>query len=63
MCEQALLLKPNWDAAYNNICCSYNELHKWNEAIQACEKGLTINPAHAQLKGNLEVSKKGLKSN
>ncbi len=61
MCEKALELRPKWDAAYNNICCSYNELHKWNEAIQACETGLKFNPEHRQLKGNLEVSKKGLK--
>lgn len=52
-CNKALLIKPGYDLAYNNICAAYNELKMWDKAINACEKGLSINPDNRLMKNNL----------
>lgn len=52
-CRKALVLKPDYDLAYNNLCAAYNQLGDWENAIIAGEKGLKINPDNTLLKGNL----------
>lgn len=53
-CNQALLLKPDFVAAYNNICASYNKLRQWDNAIAAGKKGLALEPDNQLLKNNLQ---------
>ena len=57
-CRKALVLKPDYDLAYNNICASYNQLKEWDKAIVEGEKGLKINPTNVLLKNNLAESYK-----
>jgi protein O-mannosyl-transferase len=57
-CKKALLLKPGYDLAYNNICASYNKLKQWDKAIQAGEEGLKYNPNNTLLKNNLAEAEK-----
>ncbi|MFD2872626.1 tetratricopeptide repeat protein [Mucilaginibacter ximonensis] len=52
-CNHALLLKPNFVPAYNNICASYNKLRQWDNAIAAAQKGLALEPNNQLLKNNL----------
>lgn len=59
--NKALLLKPDYELAYNNICAAYNKLQQWDKAIDAAEKGLKINPNNELLKGNLAVAQSGKK--
>ncbi|MFH1319791.1 MAG: tetratricopeptide repeat protein [Bacteroidota bacterium] len=56
-CEKALTVKPDYAAAYNNICSAYNMLGKWAKAIEACEKSLQINPDYKLAKGNLNKAR------
>jgi tetratricopeptide (TPR) repeat protein len=56
VCKKALILRPNYDIAYNNICASYNKLKNWDQAIVAAKKGLQINPNNQLLKNNLQVA-------
>jgi tetratricopeptide (TPR) repeat protein len=53
MCNSALILKPGYDLAYNNICAAYNRLKEWDKAIASAKKGLTINPNNQLLKNNM----------
>jgi len=56
--KQALLLKPGYDLAYNNICAAYNRLKQWDKAIEAGEQGIKLNPNNQLIKGNLEEAYK-----
>ena len=56
-CTEALKLKPDDDRAYKNICASYNALHEWEKAIDACEKGFRINPDNLRLDANLAIAR------
>ncbi len=53
VCEEALLLKPDFYQAYNNIGSAYNALQRWDEGIVACKKALAINPNYELAKNNL----------
>ena len=55
-CKKALLINPNFDLAYNNICAAYNQLKQWDNAIEAGNKGLKINPTNQLLKNNLQLA-------
>jgi tetratricopeptide (TPR) repeat protein len=61
-CKKALVLKPGYDLAYNNICASYNKLGQWDKAIQAGEEGLKFNPDNTLLKNNLAEAKNKIKA-
>ena len=54
--QEAAKLKPDYDAAYNNICSAYNMLHDWDNAIAAGKKAVEINPKNQQAKNNLQLS-------
>jgi len=58
-CNYALILKPGYDIAYNNICAAYNKLGQWDLAIAAAKKGLQLNPNNQVLKNNLAESLNG----
>lgn len=53
--NKSIQVKPSANA-YNNICCSYNQLKEYDKAIIACEKALKINKEHELAKGNLSYS-------
>ncbi|MDR3697195.1 tetratricopeptide repeat protein [Mucilaginibacter sp.] len=58
-CNYALILKPDYDIAYNNMCAAYNKLGQWDLAITAANKGLKLNSNNQILKNNLAESLKG----
>ncbi|MCF8463832.1 MAG: tetratricopeptide repeat protein [Flavobacteriales bacterium] len=60
-CRKALVLKPDYAEAYNNICCAYNELNEPEKGIKACEKALELNPSYELAKNNLNWGKSLLK--
>ncbi len=43
-CNQALKMDPNNADAYNNICCSYNQMGMWDEALKAAEMSMKLRP-------------------
>ena len=53
VCEEALLLKPDFYQAYNNIGSAYIAMQRWSKGIEACEKALLINPEYELAKNNL----------
>lgn len=54
--KQVLGFDPNSITAYNNICAANNVLGNWNEAINAGEQALKLNPDNQLAKNNLAVS-------
>ncbi len=56
-CKKAIMLKPDFAAAYSNMGAAYNELKQWDKAIEACNKALQIEPDHKLAKGNLNWAK------
>jgi tetratricopeptide (TPR) repeat protein len=52
-CISALVINPDYDLAYNNLCAAYTRLGQWDDAITVGEKGLKINPTNQLLKNNL----------
>lgn len=61
-CFSALVINPNNDLAYNNLCSAYNRLGRWDDAIATGEKGLKINPNNQLLRNNLAEAVQGKKS-
>jgi protein O-mannosyl-transferase len=57
-CHKVLILKPNSNLAYNNICSSYNALGEFDKAIEACNKSLEINPNYELAKNNLILAQR-----
>lgn len=63
-CRAALIVKPDYAEAYNNICAAYNSLHRWDLAIGACEQALYVRPDFELARNNLrwaQTSKSGAK--
>lgn len=56
--NDALKLKPNYDLAYNNICCAYNMLKQFDKAIEAGENAVKSNPASQLAKNNLAEARR-----
>ena len=54
LCHQALQLNPNSAEAYNNMCCAYNALGNYKEAIKAGKKALEINPNFELARNNVK---------
>lgn len=52
-CLNALRLKPDYAAAYNNIGAAYNQLHQWDKGAAACKKALALDPGNKLAAGNL----------
>jgi tetratricopeptide (TPR) repeat protein len=53
-CEQAIVLKPDFALAYNNLCSAYNSLGEWDRAIAACNRALEIAPQFDLARNNLK---------
>lgn len=51
--RKALSLKPDYAAAYNNICSAYNEQKMWDKGIEACKHALELDPEFQLAKNNL----------
>ncbi|MFA4853389.1 MAG: tetratricopeptide repeat protein [Bacteroidales bacterium] len=60
-CREAIKLRPDYAAAYNNICSAYNALGKYEEGIKACEKAIAIQPDFQLAKNNLNWAKSQIK--
>jgi tetratricopeptide (TPR) repeat protein len=56
-CHRALLLKPGYAEAYNNICSAWNELKEYERAMHACDSALKLNPDFVLAKNNYEYAK------
>jgi len=56
LAEKALLIKPDYPEAYNNISVAYNQLGNFDASIEAANKGLEINPNYELLKNNRAFS-------
>jgi tetratricopeptide (TPR) repeat protein len=50
--EQALQLKPDYAAAWNNIAAAYNSMSKWDEGIAAADKAIRLLPDYQLAKNN-----------
>ena len=59
--QKAIKYNPNSYSAYNNMCCSYNQLGIWDEAVVAGKKALEIAPGDQLATNNLYVSLDGMK--
>jgi len=59
--QKVLTYNKKNSTAYNNICSAYNELGKWKEASENCEKALKIDSAFVLAKNNLIIAKSNLK--
>lgn len=55
--EQAIMLKPNYADAYNNLGCAYTMLEQYDRAADALQKALSINPGYELAKNNLILTK------
>jgi len=58
--RQALALRPNYGAAWNNITAGYNAQGKWAEGVQAGEMAVKLDPASDLAKNNLAWAKTNL---
>ncbi len=56
--EEAIKLKPDYDAAYSNLCYDYTMLKQWDKAIAAGEMATKINPNNQLAQNNLAESKR-----
>ncbi len=54
--KKALELKPDYAAAYNNICSAYNQLGQPMKAMLAGEEALKINPTYQLVQNNMALS-------
>lgn len=60
-CRKALKIKPDYAAAYNNICSAYNQMKEYEKAIQACNKALELQPDFELAKNNLNLARNNKK--
>jgi hypothetical protein len=51
---QSLKMRPGMPAAWNNIVLCTGHLGKWEEAVQAAEEGVRLEPEVAEARRNLE---------
>jgi tetratricopeptide (TPR) repeat protein len=51
--REAVRLRPDSDAAYNNICAAWNRLEAWDLAIEAGEAAVRLNPDNELARNNL----------
>ncbi len=59
--QKALVLKPDYAEAYNNICSAYNAMNRFEEGAKACDAALKIKPGYPLAQGNLNWAKSKLK--
>jgi tetratricopeptide (TPR) repeat protein len=54
--QDALKINPKSADAYNNICSAYNNLKKWDKAIEACNRAVELKPDFQLAKNNLQFA-------
>lgn len=59
--KKALSYNSKNVVTYNNICSAYNELGKWSDAAENCQKALAIDSTFMLAKNNLKVAQENLK--
>lgn len=59
--QKSISIRPN-ASAYNNICSCYNQLKKYQRAMDACSEALKLNPTSRLAKGNINYAKEQLES-
>lgn len=59
--KKTLALNPKRADAWNNICSAYNELKEYTKAIEACDKGLQIEPQNEVMVNNRKYAEWFLK--
>jgi protein O-mannosyl-transferase len=60
-CHAALVLRPGYAEAWNNIGAAYNQLGQYEKAVAACEKALRLKPDFQLARNNLEYARQMLK--
>jgi tetratricopeptide (TPR) repeat protein len=60
--QEALMLRPDYDLAFTNICAAYNELGQWDKAIEAGENAVKLNPNNQLAQNNLNAAKEHRRS-
>jgi tetratricopeptide (TPR) repeat protein len=58
--KKALVIKPDYAEAWNNICSAYNAMNNFAEGIKACNEAIKIKPGYALAQGNLDWAKSQL---
>jgi len=58
----ALVLRPNYPEAWNNIGAAYNKLGRYEEAAAACEEALRLKPDFQLARNNLQCAREMAKS-
>ncbi|MFD1292704.1 hypothetical protein ACFQ5N_02555 [Lutibacter holmesii] len=53
--KKSIQINPSADA-YNNICAAYNQLKEFDNAVEACNKAIKLEPAHRLANGNLKYA-------
>ncbi len=51
--RRALRLRPEYAAAYNNICAAENAMASYDEAAADCRRALTLQPDYPLARNNL----------
>ena len=57
--RQALKLRPDYAAAWNNIMSAYNAISDWDNAIAAGEKAVSLDPGSQLARNNLAAARDG----
>ncbi len=60
MAQRALVLRPGYAEAYNNIGAAYCELSRWQEAVEALETAVRLQPGLELARNNLAWARAGL---
>ena len=55
--EAALLLRPDYAQAYNNICAAWNSLGEWDKAVPPGERAVALDPGSELARNNLALAK------
>lgn len=55
--REALVLRPGYAEAYNNVAAAHNALKQWDEAIVAAEMALVLRPDFELARNNLMFAK------
>lgn len=55
--NQAIMLKPDYAEAYNNVGSAYNALGDYERAIEALNKAISLKPDYELAKNNLALAK------
>jgi len=58
--RKAIMLKPDFAVAYNNVCAANNHLGNFEDARKAGEEAVRLDPTNQMFRNNLNISLDGL---